>query len=132
MAMNRAMQRRLAFGSNATLVTVLVVATLVVGWLFADTYRVRLDLSSDQGSTLLPDTRNKLRLLDSDGEAVTITGFTAQRGKDDSRYKDQALSDLLEELDYTCMADWVASGDCSDQNAYSLTVNGVWDACPGF
>ncbi len=37
-----------------------------------------------------------------------------------------------EELDYTCMADWVASGDCSDQNAYSLTVNGVWDACPGF
>ena len=100
MAMNRAMQRRLAFGSNATLVTVLVVATLVVGWLFADTYRVRLDLSSDQGSTLLPDTRNKLRLLDSDGEAVTITGFTAQRGKDDSRYKDQALSDLLEELDY--------------------------------
>lgn len=100
MALNRAMQRRLAFGSNATLVTVLVVATVVVGWMFADAYRVRLDLSADQGSTLLPDTRNKLRLLDAEGEAVTITGFSAQRGKEDSRYKDQALSDMLEELDY--------------------------------
>jgi hypothetical protein len=37
-----------------------------------------------------------------------------------------------EELDYTCMADHVTFGDCSDQNEYALTVNGVWDACPGF
>jgi hypothetical protein len=34
------------------------------------------------------------------------------------------------DLDYTCMADFVASGDCSDANAYELTVDGVWDACP--
>ncbi len=100
MAVNRALQRRLAFGSNATLVTVLVVGTIIFGWLIADTYRVRLDLSADQGSTLLADTRNKLRLLDADGGAVTVTAFSAQRGKQDSLFKDRELSDLMEEIDY--------------------------------
>lgn len=100
MAVNRTLQRRLAFGSNATLVTGLVVATVIFGWLIADTYRVRLDLSGDQGSTLLADTRNKLRLFDREGEPVTITAFTAQRGKQDAFFKDRELSDLIEELDY--------------------------------
>lgn len=100
MAVNRTLQRRLAFGSNATLVTGLVVATVIFGWLIADTYRVRLDLSGDQGSTLLADTRNKLRLFDREGEPVTITAFSAQRGKQDAFFKDRELSDLVEELDY--------------------------------
>lgn len=100
MAVNRTLQRRLAFGSNATLVTGLVVATVIFGWLIADTYRVRLDLSGDQGSTLLADTRNKLRLFDREGGPVTITAFTAQRGKQDAFFKDRELSDLMEELDY--------------------------------
>lgn len=100
MAVNRTLQRRLAFGSNATLVTGLVVATVIFGWLIADTYRIRLDLSGDQGSTLLADTRNKLRLFDREGEPVTITAFTAQRGKQDAFFKDRELSDLVEELDY--------------------------------
>lgn len=100
MAVNRTLQRRLAFGSNATLVTGLVVATVIFGWLIADTYRIRLDLSGDQGSTLLADTRNKLRLFDREGEPVTITAFSAQRGKQDAFFKDRELSDLVEELDY--------------------------------
>ena len=62
--------------------------------------RSLLDLSADQGSTLLADTRNKLRLLDADGGAVTVTAFSAQRGKQDSLFKDRELSDLMEEIDY--------------------------------
>lgn len=100
MALNRTVQRRLAFGSNATLVSLLVVAAVVFSWLIAERYRVRLDLSADQGSTLLADTQNKLALLDKDGAAVTVTAFSAQRGKQDAFFKDRALSDLMEELDY--------------------------------
>lgn len=97
---NRTLQRRLAFGSNASFVTMLVVAAVVMTWLIADKYRVRLDLSADQGSTLLADTRNKLRLLDGEGTVVTVTAFSAQRGKQDSMFKDRELSDLMEEIDY--------------------------------
>jgi hypothetical protein len=104
MAVNRTLQRRLAFGSNATLVTVLVVGMVVLGWLISDKYRVRIDLSADQGSSLLADTRNKLRLLDHDAQPVTITAFSAQRGKQDAFFKDRQLSDLMEELDYNSPA----------------------------
>lgn len=100
MAMNRNFQRRLAVGSNATLVTVLVVAAVVVAYLLVDRFRVRLDLSADQGSVLAADTRNKLALLDGEGQTVTITAFSSQRGKKETYFKDRQLQDLLEELDY--------------------------------
>lgn len=98
--MNRNFQRRLAVGSNATLVTVLVVAAVVVAYLLVDRFRVRLDLSADQGSVLAADTRNKLALLDGEGQTVTITAFSSQRGKKETYFKDRQLQDLLEELDY--------------------------------
>lgn len=98
--MNRNLQRRLAVGSNATFVTVLVVAAVVVLYLIVDRFRVRVDLSADQGSILAEDTRNKLGLLDADAQVVTITAFSSQRGKKDSYFKDRQLQDLLEELDY--------------------------------
>ncbi len=100
MALNRNLQRRLAVGSNATLVTFLVVAAVVVLYLIVDRFRVRVDFSADQGSVLAADTQNKLGLLDRDGQTVTITAFTAQRGKKESYFKDRQLQDLLEELDY--------------------------------
>jgi hypothetical protein len=100
MALNRNLQRRLAVGSNATLVTFLVIAAVVVLYLIVDRFRVRVDLSADQESVLAEDTRNKLHLLDQDGQTVVITAFSAQRGKKESYFKDRQLSDLLEELDY--------------------------------
>lgn len=100
MAMNRNLQRRLAVGSNATLVTVIVVAAVLVLYLIVDRFRVRLDLSADQGSVLAADTRNKLALLDAEAQTVMITAFSAQRGKKESYFKDRQLQDLLEELDY--------------------------------
>ncbi|MFN7146810.1 MAG: hypothetical protein ACK4YP_23755, partial [Myxococcota bacterium] len=100
MALNRNLQRRLAVGSNATFVTAIVVAAVVVSYLIVDRFRVRVDLSADQGSVLAADTRNKLGLLDTDGQPVTITAFSAQRGKKEAYFKDRQLQDLLEELDY--------------------------------
>ncbi|GDX78600.1 hypothetical protein LBMAG42_04110 [Deltaproteobacteria bacterium] len=93
-------QRRFAAGSNAVLVSVFAIAAACVGYLLVDLHRVRLDLSADQGSVLLADTRTKLALLDKDGKPVVVTAFSGQRGKKDSYFKDRALEDLLEELDY--------------------------------
>lgn len=104
MAVDLATRRRLAYGSNATLVTLIVVTVVVFSYLLVDRYRVRLDVSADQSSVLLPDTRNKLRLLDEDATPVTITAFSAQSGKKDAYFKDRSLQDLLEELDYASTA----------------------------
>lgn len=93
-------QRRLAAGSNALLVSAFVLACACVGYLLADLRRVRADLSADQGSVLLADTRTKLALLDQGGARVTVTAFSGQRGKKETYFKDRALEDLLEELDY--------------------------------
>jgi hypothetical protein len=93
-------KRRLAAGSNAVLASALVLATACVGYLLVDLNRVRFDLSADQGSLLLPDTRTKLALLDRDGEPVLITAFSGQRGKQESYFKDRALVDLIDELDF--------------------------------
>ncbi len=100
MALSRNLRRRLATGSNATFVTLLVVATVVVAYLIVERYRVRVDFSADQGSTLLAGTRNKLRLLDLEGRPVTITAFSSQSGKKDSYFKNRQIQDLLDELDY--------------------------------
>ncbi len=99
MAVNQA-RRRFAAGSNALLVSVLGVAAVCVGYLLVDMQRVRVDLSADQGSVLMADTRTKLSLMDRDGKPVVVTAFTGQRGKKDSYFKDRALRDLLDELDY--------------------------------
>jgi hypothetical protein len=93
-------KRRFAAGSNAFLVSALVIAVACVGYLLADLHRVRVDLSADQGSLLLADTRTKLALLDRDGQPVVITAFSGQRGKKESYFKDRALIDLLDELDF--------------------------------
>ncbi len=96
----RQLQRRLSHGSNATIVTVLVVALVVILYGVADRHRVRVDISSDQANTLLADTLKKLSLLDGEGQEVRVTAFTAQQGKKDSYFKNRALKDLLRELDY--------------------------------
>jgi hypothetical protein len=98
--MKRSLRRRLSFGSNATLMTLFVVAILVVLQGVADRHRARWDLSADASSALQPETLNKLRLLDQAGEKVRITGFTAQSGKKDSYFKNRVLEDFLDELDY--------------------------------
>jgi hypothetical protein len=100
MAMSRAMQRRLAHGGNATLVTVMVV--VLVGLLFgvADRNRVRWDFSAEGANELLPDTINKLALLDEAGLEVDVYAFSAQQGNKDAYFKNRALKDLLDELEY--------------------------------
>lgn len=100
MALNPALRRRLATGTNATLVTVLVVAAIALVWLITERYRVRVDLSASQASVLQEDTRARLRLFDAEGEPVTITAFTAQAGKKDAFFKNRELGDLLDELDH--------------------------------
>lgn len=100
MAVDLATRRRLAYGSNATLVSLLVVAAVVFAYLLADRFRVRLDVSADQSSVLLSDTRNKLRLLEEDAVPVELTAFSAQDGKRDAWFKNRELSDLCDELGY--------------------------------
>ncbi len=97
--MRRSLRRRLSYGSNATLVTLLVVALVVLLYGLADRHRTRWDLSAEGANELPADMRHKLDLLDRDGRAVTVTAFTAQAGKKDSYFKNRALKDLLEEID---------------------------------
>ena len=101
MALSRALQRRLAHGGNATLVTAMVV--LLVGLLYgvADRNRVRWDLSSEAANQLQEDTLNKLSLLDEAGVAVDVYAFSAQAGKDDAYFKNRAMKDLLDQLEYS-------------------------------
>jgi len=100
MAVNRELQRRVAHGGNAVLITVLVIALVVVLFGVADRNRARVDLTAEGSNSLLEDTQNKVQLLEKDGEIVTVTAFTAQEGKADSYFKNRALKDLLLELDY--------------------------------
>jgi hypothetical protein len=96
--MKQSTRRLLTHGTNASLVTVMVIGVLVLLYVLADNFRQRIDLSEGGQNTLQAETVDQLRLLDSDGQAVTITAFTAQRGKDDSYFKDRAVKDLLKEL----------------------------------
>lgn len=100
MAVSTQSRRRLAAGSNALLVSLLVIVAACVGYAIVDLHRARVDLSADQGSILLDDTRTKLALLDQGGETVRVTAFSAQAGKKEAYFKDRALRDLLDELDY--------------------------------
>ena len=96
--MKSSLRRRLAYGSNATLVTFMVLGVLVILYVVADLYRVRWDLSEDSANTVEDDTEAKLELIDREGIPVTITAFTAQRGKEDAYFKNRAVKDLLTEL----------------------------------
>ncbi len=98
--MRRSLKRRLSYGSNATLVTLFVVAVVVVLYGVADRHRVRIDFTAESANLLQRDTLNKIRLLDEDGQTVRLTGFTAQSGKKDAYFKNRELKDLLEEIDY--------------------------------
>jgi len=100
-------RRLLAYGSNASLVTVMVLGVVVLLYVLADAYRWRTDLSEGASNTLQSETVQKLSLLDQDGRDVTITAFTNQRGKDDTYFKDRALKDLLKELgEQSSMVTW--------------------------
>jgi len=96
--MKQSTRRLLAYGSNATFVTVLVVGMLVLVYALADSYRARIDFSEGSQNTLQADTLQKLSLLDQDGVEVTLTAFTHQRGKDDAPFKDRSVEDLLKEV----------------------------------
>ena len=96
--MKQSTRRLLTYGSNASLVTVMVLGVVILLYVLADAYRWRTDLSEGASNTLQSETVQKLSLLDQDGRAVTVTAFTNQRGKDDTYFKDRALKDLLKEL----------------------------------
>ncbi len=98
--MKRSLKRRLSYGFNATLVTVMVVALVVVIYGVADRHRARWDLTEESANVLQRDTIHKIELLDVAGEAVSITGFTHQAGKKDTYFKNRELKDLLEEIEY--------------------------------
>ena len=97
--MKQSMRRRLAYGGNATLVSVIVVVVFGLLYVLSDQFRVRWDFSEGASNTLQPDTLSKLRLLDADAQPVTITAFTAQSGKDDAYFKNREVRDLLREID---------------------------------
>jgi len=97
--MNQSWRRRLTYGSNATLVTVMGVVILGLLYVLASESRVRWDLTDEGRNTLTADMLAKLSLLDSDGEPVEITAFSAQRGEADSAFKNRSLKDLLLEID---------------------------------
>ena len=96
--MKQVWRRRLAYGSNASLVTLMVLAVLVGAYMVAAQYRARWDLTAEGRNTLHEDTLAKLALLDTEGQPVRVTAFSAQRGKDGSRFKNRELKDLLREL----------------------------------
>ena len=100
-------RRRLAYGSNATVVTVVVVAIMVLLYVVASQTRVRRDFSAEGRNTLSPDMMAKLRLLDADNQPVTVTAFSAQRGTKDAAFKDRILRDLLTELErHSAVLNW--------------------------
>jgi hypothetical protein len=98
--MKRSLKRRLSYGFNATLVTAMVVALVVVIYGVLDRHRVRWDLTEESANQLQRDTLHKIELLDAAGEPVSITGFTHQAGKKETYFKNRELKDLLEELEY--------------------------------
>jgi len=97
--MNQIWRRRLTYGSNATIVTVIGVLILGLLYTLAAEKRVRWDLTQEGRNTLTADTVAKLALLDQDGEPVEVTAFSAQRGDDDASLKNRSMKDLLRELD---------------------------------
>lgn len=97
--MKQATRRLLAHGTNATLVTVMVIASLCLLFVLADATRWSVDLSEGASNTLQAETREKLNLLDQDGQTLTITAFTSQAGKEEAPFKNQAVEDLLKALD---------------------------------
>ena len=96
--MRQSTRRLLTYGSNATLVTAMVLAVVVLLYVLADKYRAAVDLTEGASNTLQSETIEKLRLIEQDGVAVEITAFTNQRGKDDTFFKDRAVKDLLREI----------------------------------
>jgi hypothetical protein len=105
--MKQSTRRLLAYGSNATLVTVMVLIALVGIYLLAANKRVRVDMSEEGRNTLAVETLEKIQLLDMDGLPVKITAFSFQRGKEDSAFKDRAVKDLLKEVGVqSAVIDW--------------------------
>ena len=97
--MNQSWRRRLTYGSNATLVTVIGIVVLGLLYVLASDTRVRWDLSAEGRNTLSSDTLAKLALLDQEGRPVEVTAFSAQRGEADAAFKNRSLKDLLREID---------------------------------
>jgi len=96
--MNQQWRRRLAYGSNATVVTLVGMAIMVLLYVASMQTRTQWDFTEEGRNTLSPDMLAKLGLLDADEQPVQITAFTAQRGKADAGFKDRTLKDLLTEL----------------------------------
>jgi ABC-type uncharacterized transport system involved in gliding motility auxiliary subunit len=67
MALNQSWRRRLTFGSNASVVTVVGLAVMALLYVAAMEARVRWDFTEEGRNTLSPDMQAKLALLDADG-----------------------------------------------------------------
>ena len=101
MAMSPNLRRKLAYGSNAMLMTVLVV--ILVGMLvdFVGRHRVRIDLSADGRAGLEAETTQKINLVLSKNQELKVTVFTHQEGGKDSYHKNRFLKDFVEKLGYS-------------------------------
>jgi hypothetical protein len=105
--MKQQWRRRLAYGSNATFVSLMVVAMLVLVYVLADRNRVRIDLTEEGRNSLSADMLSKLSLLDLDEQSVQITAFSAQRGKDGTYFQNREIRDLLREIgDRSVVVEW--------------------------
>lgn len=101
MAVNRThWRRRLATGTNAAIVTliVVVIAALLVD--LAGRNRIRWDLSADAVATLQPETLAVLAASDAQSETIEVTAFSAQRKDQEALFRDRMVRDLLRELEY--------------------------------
>ena len=105
--MNQLWRRRLTYGSNATIVTLVGILILGLIYVLVADNRFRWDITEEGRNTLTADTLAKLALLDQDGKAVDIVAFSAQRGEEDSAYKNRVVKDLLRELDaHSAVVNW--------------------------
>lgn len=98
--MKAGLQRRLATGTNALLVSLMVVVIVVLLVDQAARHRMRFDLTSEGEATLQPDTLATLALADSQDELVFVTAFTSQRAGAESYFRDRTMRDFLRELEY--------------------------------
>jgi len=101
MAMTPNFRRKLAYGSNALLMTVLVVILVGVLVDFVGRHRVRIDLSADGHAGLEAETTQKISLVLAKKQALRVTVFTHQEGGRDSYHKNRFLEDFVEKLNYS-------------------------------
>lgn len=99
MAVRTHWRRRLLTGSNAAIVVVLGLVVAGLGAELLGRVHVRVDLSQDGNSTLLPALETAMAGVDATATPIKITAFSAQRRDAQALIKDRTIRDLLRELE---------------------------------